>query len=255
MSSIVYRNLNLDKDDDFAATIVAGKRDGPTPVRISSLDRRLPDDESEVHIRAQLVKRGDEYIGCVIFDASEAEEVVCRFQFEDALVTVENGSVTYTCYHVIGFPANDTKMSIAISGQSSCSSSCPCLACVALKSEFKFFPSWMREHDPSIPESQCKDFALRVALKSNANSYKKWTELTGEKGELMLKSSGEHAVSMKRKVFSTVQKPLLNVPVSKESFSPMHISQGIFTHMSDEIRQILRSIDSKGTRSHAASLP
>jgi len=151
LSSIVYRNLNLDEGDDFAATFDAGKRDGPTPVRISSLDRRLPDDESEVHIRAQLVKRGDEYIGCVIFDASEAEEVVCRFQFEDALVTVENGSVTCTCYHVIGFPANETKMSIAISGQSSCSSSCPCLACVALKSEFKFFPVLDARTRPQYP--------------------------------------------------------------------------------------------------------
>jgi hypothetical protein len=60
------------------------------------------------------------------------------------------GSVVYECYQVLGFPANEAKMSIAILGQSSCSSSHPCLACIAAKSEFHLYPNWMHGHDSSI---------------------------------------------------------------------------------------------------------
>jgi hypothetical protein len=43
----------------------------------------------------------------------------------------------------------------------------------------------------------------------------------------MLQWSGSYAVDQKKKVFSTVEKPLLNTPVSIDSLWPMHMFQGI----------------------------
>jgi hypothetical protein len=86
----------------------------------------------------------------------------------------------------------------------------------------------MHEYDSSIHDSQSKDFSLRVGQLSNVNNYKKWMGMTGQDRELLLTWTGVHAVATKKTANSVVQMPLLNA-VSKDSFSIMPMSQGIFT--------------------------
>ena len=160
-------------------------------------------------------------------------------------------SVSLEQYQTIGFPSNDTKQSLIVSGICSAASSCPCLVCVARSSEFtERLPSWQSEYKDESTDDitvQQQQYGPDAPLRTGPMGYRQCYErYIGETGEGQFAKTYDARMKDKRASGSVVFAPLADVPHEKESMSPMHASQGIFTHFSDCLRGKLHAIDKDG---------
>lgn len=156
-------------------------------------------------------------------------------------------SVLVDQYHTMGFPSNDTKQSLIVSGIGSPSSSCSCLVCMARSTDFtSSLPTWQAEFKDDADEPSLQ-YGPDAPIREGTLSYRKCYERYAvETGDGLYAKSYEASMVDKRASGSVVHEPLADVPPAKESMSPMHASQGVFTHFSDSLRSRLHDIDKQG---------
>jgi hypothetical protein len=194
---------------------------------------------------------------CIGFQLFHDDDLVLSFRFRVSFVLSTEWTLDLECLRVVGFPAHDTKQALLVSGQGGASDSCPCLVCVALSKNFNDPPKWMYEFDPyseflefweffsldqfSETNETREDAPLRQGEFANEHLHGLWLEFTG-RGKY--KASNEAALRAKQTlVYSLTHPPQLNIALHKDPLAPMHSMQGLFTHMSDAIRDQLRAID------------
>lgn len=204
---------------------------------------QLQEQDNNVVLSAQVIANNDGHlVGFVIF---EHNIEVLRLPFYAPIKSLPLGcTVNFRWDQVLAFPSQDTKMSVIVSGQGTCSVLCPCLVCDMKKSDFEFPPVYFSLLDPeTFPAAECKDGQLRTGTHSNQSKHQEWCDLTNHSQYRISKSK---EMEYKDGCNSVTHKPLLHIPVRKESAAPMHAMQGICSHFFNEIREATRKIDVSG---------
>lgn len=176
------------------------------------------------------------------------EQVRCQRWTRSSMIAVPPGArVSVKTYQTMGYPSNDTKQTLLISGFCSATCHCPCLGCRQRKVMFtELRPEWQKEFDSPNEKTMCgTDAPLRKGENSNKANYERWQENTGY-GMYHIKDQSAKDKENKLESASVSHPPLLFIPYEKETYAPMHAPQGVFTHMNDETRKRIQVIEDKG---------
>jgi hypothetical protein len=92
---------------------------------------------------------------------------------------------------------------------------------------------WLSNHGFAV--NQCHEVELRVGANSRAKSWEKFKSLTGEVERNLLVNKDVIAKDIREKCNSICKEPLLYVNnLDKHHGEPMHVAQGMLTHLNTE---------------------
>ena len=131
---------------------------------------------------------------------------------------------------VIGFPANDGKQVLILTGQCYSSVLCSCPCCMREKKHKGVHPEWWQKmHQyktgvcvPVIPDAPLREGKL--SFESTAKEYQR------ETGSGLFGLTGAEARKINLDTGSSFLPELLNVPNQKQTHGPMHLGAGCTTH-------------------------
>jgi hypothetical protein len=196
--------------------------------------QEVPTNNMTISINLVKEEHGNAYIGYVLYNSTGVKIFASRFS--KALTRFpDKGSFRTACYGIRVFTSEDQKFNVGASGQGTASSACPCPICTIQKSNFKDCL------DPNKPKA-----ALRTGDNSNYKLYEKFKKEAGVQESRIAEKSDERSMTFKRKYFSVVYKPALFTPPELNTASIMHVSQGLYTHLTTRIFGKLCDIDRDG---------
>ena len=211
--------------------------------------------QNEIHLKIQLIKLENNYVGCKVL-SSKTKQVVFSFKFDTdvAIDGIDSTRTISKCSQCIGFPSEDGKMCTSVSGLSTCSASYPCPNCLWHHRE-ETLPSWMQEflsEEEMAEIENSKDYDLdnvfkeydsRINDKSKGRSYHDFSLDRGGRTDAI-------TIEEKRDALSVIYEPLLNIDdefIYVNHGGPLHISQGLMTHLTQMICEILGRIEINDT--------
>ncbi|CAB9513390.1 hypothetical protein SEMRO_588_G171580.1 [Seminavis robusta] len=176
------------------------------------------------------------YIGFQLYQIvpGAARSMVHMARFADELVLPSKGALEFNIAGILCFTSDDLKLNTCVHGQGTASSKHPCPICIADK--HGFLSSLV---DPSKPhplrKGQYDNFKLYENFESEAKSRKTKIASTSDKASMVHKTKAK----------SVVHKPLLVTPPDFNAGASMHVSQGLMTHLTKAMLNLLKAIDRK----------
>jgi hypothetical protein len=198
---------------------------------------------SQFGLTVQLVKVEDMYVGCKITSTKTTEEIF-SFEFDNGvdINEIDSSNISGDCLHLIGIPSEDGKMCACVYGVSTCGASHPCPKCDWHLKD-KSTPLWMEDFgSTSNTFTDCKDFTPRTGTTSRDACHKNFIKLRGERTD-------PATVESKKSVLSIINEPLLHIDddlLYLHNGEPMHVSQGLMTHLTKETATQMELIEMNG---------
>lgn len=188
----------------------------------------------QLNLKIKLVQSEGEYVGCRIVAAKTNEDI---FSFEfDSSVSTELTYASADCMHLIGIPCEDGKMCATVYGLSTCGSSYPCPKCLWALNDKKV-SSWLKDYEQTVTEN-CIDYQQRTGEVCRKKCHERYKHLMGN-------STDAPNINLKKSVYSVVHCPLMEYDDDLIRFNivdPMHVSQGLMTHLTEETAVQLAAI-------------
>tara|TARA_B110001450_G_scaffold231145_1_gene232826 strand:+ start:557 stop:5065 length:4509 start_codon:yes stop_codon:yes gene_type:complete len=214
--------------------------------------------QNEIHLKIQLIKLKSSYVGCKVLSSKTNEEIF-SFKFDNDVVLenidddgkIDASLTTGFCSQYVAFTSEDGKMCSTVNGVGTCGASFPCPQCLwGVKN--KTVPSWLQDYlnEEEKAKMTFKDYDRRIADKSKKKSYADFSFHRGDRTDNV-------PIEVKRKFHSVVYKPLLHIDdefLIIHNGGSLHVSQGIMTHLTQTMCDILDTIELDGEEEFTSTL-
>ena len=200
-------------------------------------------------LRICLIQTTEEISGIQIKNSNN-EHTTMNIQFMipillESLNDADLREMKIVCQQIIGFPSNDYKLNLALTGINSASAKNPCVCCLAESSNFKQLSEALYRHrDPSCDPPH-KDAPKREGTNSTKACHDRIMAETGG-GALPLPEYRKREITAKNG--SCFHEPAIDMPWIKIAHGEaLHIMNGIINHLNSAIFLRLRVIDSNSS--------
>ena len=206
----------------------------------------IPVDENKISV--QLVRsssKPDLIVGYQI----KTNNTMSTFRLNHALKASDEevSAAQVVAQQVMGFPSNDGKQVLILTGQCSNASLCSCPVCMGAAKYKGMYPRWWWELRAKKTGQVCYPVFEEPVLREGENSCSKTHEnYMLDIGEGMYNMSAKYLRAANLNSGSSFYKALLEAHVKKQDLGPMHTGQGCVTHGTKEVVSMCNAQDEKG---------
>jgi hypothetical protein len=176
---------------------------------------------------------------------SNSGQKLLAFRFDEPMGSGEQQSIYPSCGHVLCFPAEDGKMYATVYGLGTCGVTYPCPRCLRRRNS-QAFPAWVQEFPHLLdPDSIVEDFDLRRGEKSIKKLHQLFERRMGRNRHLYI-AEKDLPKEVIDSTYSCCWPYLRDDDPSCIPGDPLHVGQGLMTHLTLEMVHMLRKISGGG---------
>jgi hypothetical protein len=154
-------------------------------------------------------------------------------------------SIDPSCDRVLCFPTEDGKMYSTVYGFGSCSATYACPRCLR-RHDSKAFPAWVQDFSDLLDSDMIvEDFELRKGEKSIKKSHQLFERMVGKNRGLYI-SEKKVSKDVINRTHSVCSPPLRYDDPDNIPSDPMHTTQGLMSHLTQEVVVLLQRISGDG---------